>query len=289
MNAVARLSAFVAVLLAVFAAAAFAGDRIGWSPRGGDGTATRAAHAPDAHGHDAMAMPATAAGGSAPGLSVSQDGLTLAVQRSSLPPGATRTLRFRILDASGRPVRRFEIESTKRLHLIVVRRDLTGFQHLHPVMAADGTWSTRLRLPRAGDYRVFTDFVVGGTKRVLGADLAASGSFAARPLPRPAPVAEVDGYRVALAEGSLRAGREATLRFTVTRDGRAVTPAPYLGARGHLVALREGDLAYSHVHPDANSLSFMSELPTAGRYRLFLQFRAGGRLHTAAFTQEVSR
>ena len=56
------------------------------------------------------------------------------------------------------------------------------------------------------------------------------------------------------------------------------------------MALREGDLAFLHVHPDANRLRFEATFPTAGRYRLFLQFKtADGRLHTAAFTREVTR
>jgi hypothetical protein len=75
----------------------------------------------------------------------------------------------------------------------------------------------------------------------------------------------------------------------VTRDGRPVVVEPYLGARGHLVALRDGDLAFLHVHPDPGRLRFMAAFPTAGRYRLFLQFRAEGRVHTAEFTQEVAR
>ena len=48
----------------------------------------------------------------------------------------------------------------------------------------------------------------------------------------------------------LRAGREAELRFTVSRGGETIRTEPYLGAGGHLVALREGDLAYLHVHPE---------------------------------------
>ena len=56
------------------------------------------------------------------------------------------------------------------------------------------------------------------------------------------------------------------------------------------MALRQGDLAFLHVHPDENRLKFMATFPTAGSYRLFLQFKtADGRLHTAAFTQEVTR
>ena len=41
------------------------------------------------------------------------------------------------------------------------------------------------------------------------------------------------------------------LTATVTQDGEPVTDLqPYLGAYGHLVALRDGDLGYLHVHPD---------------------------------------
>ncbi len=43
------------------------------------------------------------------------------------------------------------------MHLIVVRRDTTGFQHVHPEMAADGTWSVPLAVATAGSYRAFAD------------------------------------------------------------------------------------------------------------------------------------
>ena len=33
----------------------------------------------------------------------------------------------------------------------------------------------------------------------------------------------------------------------------------------------------------------MRHVPDPGRYRLFLQFKHDGRVHTAAFTQEVTR
>ena len=56
---------------------------------------------------------------------------------------------------------------------------------------------------------------------------------------------------------------------------------PYLGARGHLVALREGDLAFLHVHPESEAsegsdIRFAVEYPSEGRYRLFLQFKLDG-------------
>ena len=60
-----------------------------------------------------------------------------------------------------------------------------------------------------------------------------------------------------------------------------------------IVALRDGDLAYSHVHPlptgAPGEIVFHTELPTAGRYRLFFQFKIGGVVHTAPFTVDVQR
>ena len=51
--------------------------------------------------------------------------------------------------------------------------------------------------------------------------------------------------------------------------------------------LRAGDLAYEHVHPVSTRRRSPSPPTTLqpGRYRLFLQFRHAGPVHTAAFTQ----
>jgi hypothetical protein len=55
------------------------------------------------------------------------------------------------------------------------------------------------------------------------------------------------------------------------------------------LALREGDLAFLHVHPDEDALSFATEVPTPGRYRLLLDVKVDGPVHTTAFTVEASR
>ncbi len=64
-------------------------------------------------------------------------------------------------------MRDFEVEHEKRMHLIVVRRDGNGFQHLHPELGADGVWRVRLTLPDAGAYRVFADFKRGALGLVM--------------------------------------------------------------------------------------------------------------------------
>jgi hypothetical protein len=278
LSAAARLSAFAALLALVFAVAAYAGDRVGWTPRDGDDASTG--------GHATMSQGTP--GEAVPGLAVSQDGLTLELDRTSVERGVGSPFTFRIAGDHGRPVRDFDVEQEKRMHFIVVRRDLTGFQHLHPTQGRDGAWRVPLRVTDPGSYRVFADFATRGAKHTLGADVTVDGTAVARRPPPASSTAMVDGYRVTLDRRAGHAGRESELRFSVSRDGRPVAVDRYLGARGHLVALREGDLAFLHVHLDADALAFTTELPSAGRYRLFLQFRHGGRIHAAAFTQDVT-
>jgi hypothetical protein len=226
------------------------------------------------------------------GLAVSDGGLTLELARTTARPGERFELAFRIARRDGSTQRAFAVEHTRRMHLIVVRRDLTGFQHLHPRQMPDGSWTVPARLADAGTYRVFADFATDPDQpRTLAADLSVDGTTKSQALPDPEPTTTVDGLRVTLNPHAANATDPSELAFTVTRqdNGRAVTPDPYLGARGHLVALREGDLAFLHVHPDEDRLRFTATFPTAGRYRLFLQFRAQGKLHTAAFTERVER
>ena len=73
-------------------------------------------------------------------------------------------------------MRDFEVEHEKRMHLIVVRRDGRGFQHVHPTLDRDGTWSVPLTLPEAGAYRVFADFEHDGEASTLAADLTVDGA-----------------------------------------------------------------------------------------------------------------
>jgi len=210
----------------------------------------------------------------------------LVVADARFEPGVRETLRFRVVDGEGRTVRDFDVEHERAMHVIAARRDLTGYQHVHPRRTADGGWAVDIAFPKGGPHRVFADFVSGGKPQTLAADVEVAGRYAARPVPPPSSSAAAgDGYTVAVvAAGSERS-------FTVERDGVPVDDIePYLGARGHLVALREGDLAFQHVHPrdsatEGREIGFDVALPGAERHRLFLQFKHDGEVHTAAFTE----
>ncbi|MDN4174480.1 hypothetical protein QWY28_16085 [Nocardioides sp. SOB77] len=248
---------------------------------GSHGSSQTAEEASDAHGSHGSGAEAAAAG-----LQVSEHGHTLTLAEATLPAGR-QELAFTVEGEDG-PVTAYDVAHEKQLHLIVVRRDLTGFQHVHPTMDADGTWRVDVDL-EPGPWRVFADFKpTDGEAHVLGADLFVPGDFQPEPLGEQELSASVDGYDVNLGGGFV-AGEESTLTATVSRDGEVVDLEPYLGATGHLVALRAGDLGYLHVHPeeDTDRAEFHTSFPSVGTYRLFLDFQHDGVVRTAAFTVEV--
>lgn len=223
-----------------------------------------------------------------PGLAAAEDDFRLVPEADEIARAASTTYRFRV-EREDEVVTEFDIEHTKPMHVIVVRRDFVGFQHLHPEMRPDGTWETDLTIEDAGAYRVFADFVIEGDKHTLATDLFVGGDFAPQPLPAPERIADAgDGYTVELI-GDAVVGEESTLEFVVCHDGEVVDDlTDYLGARGHLVALRDGDLGYLHVHADEDRLSFEADFPTRGAYRLFLQFQHGGEVRTAELTVDAA-
>jgi hypothetical protein len=278
----AKLAVAAVGLAAVFAAAVGVGAAVG--PVG----------APEPHAATPASAETAAAAEAVGGLAVAESGYALDVVDAHLPAGPA-TLAFRLLGPDGAPVLD---HTSSEMDLVAVRRDLSGYQHVHPERDADGTWRASLTLT-PGSWRVVADTVPAALDEdlVLGADVEVAGDYVPAVLPEPAAVADVDGYTVVLT-GDLAAGRESALTLSVSRAGRPVTDLqPYLGGYGHLVALRDGDLAYLPVHPvepdDGTTpapgphVGFVTTAPSAGTYRLFLDFRHGDAVHTAAFTVRV--
>ena len=291
--AISKVAGFAAVLAVAFGGAWAAGAQVG--------PVSSSSEAGDSHGHDPadhtgteedqMSGTTTSTSKAVPGLAVAQDGYRLVLADRVLDPGA-RPVSFTIQGPGGEPVRRFDVAHEKRLHLIVVRRDHAGFQHLHPVLdEVTGTWTAEAELT-PGAWRVFTDFTAtGGPALVLGSDLLVPGELTAPDPVRERRTDRVGGFAVAV-EGTLRPGEHSSLTLSVTEGGQPVTDLqPYLGAYGHLVALREGDLGYLHVHPAGEpgdgrtpsgpDIEFGVEVPSAGRYHLYLDFKHDDVVRTA--------
>ncbi|WP_134766660.1 hypothetical protein [Nocardioides sp. 1609] len=281
-----RLVVFALGLVAVFAAAVGIGRATGPVGPVGPADGREVAHA---GAHDTDTDTDTDEPGLPGGLASSLDGYTLELDRATLRPG-TREVAFRITDEDGDAVTDYRVEHEKLLHLVAVRRDGAGYQHVHPELGADGTWRVPLDLTPSA-WRLIADFTPedagDGAGLVLGVDLLVPGPTDVVPAPPLTRTATVDDYTVTVT-GSLVAGEHSTLELAVSRDGVPVTDLqPYLGAYGHLVALREGDLAHLHVHPEEGpsgpTVAFTAEVPSTGRYRLHLDFQHEGVVRTASF------
>lgn len=164
MRTVTKLAAFAAVLALVGGLAAVAGGAIEPGRIGGE-ESTSEDHGSDEmtavneeHGSSTEEDGATEEAAEAPaGLPPGESGYRLQLTDPVVPGRDREELRFRILEEDGQPVTRFDEELGRRMHLILVRRDLSGYRHLHPELAADGTWS-HAELPTADRYRAFLQF-----------------------------------------------------------------------------------------------------------------------------------
>jgi hypothetical protein len=232
------------------------------------------------------------------GLQASMAGLTFTPSTTSLNAAGPATFGFRIIGTDGKAFTTFHAEQTQLMHLYLIRADLTGFQHLHPTMASDGTWTASLQPLQPGVYRAYVAFVaVAGSgdtaSLLLGDKITVAGTSSPIALPGPASTTQVDGYTVTVSGPSLTAGTGGNLNFTITKAGAPVTDLqPYMGASGQLTGFHDGDLAltYPLAQGDAKggpSLTFAAKPTESGNWRLFLQFQTAGSVHIAAITAAV--
>lgn len=235
------------------------------------------------------------------GLSLSAGGYTLSPISAPTQVGEDAVLSFAIIDPAGETLRKYETAHDRELHVMIVRSDGQHFRHVHPTRDPDtGVWSLPWSWDAAGSYRLFADAtpgLAGAEPFTLARAIEVSGTY------EPVPVAlsrtaQIDGYTVSIA-GDLTAGATSELVATVTREGAPVTSLePYLGAFGHLVALREGDQAYLHVHAEGEEavegqntgpdIVFSATAPTAGLYQLYLDIQIDDVVHTAAFVLDAA-
>jgi hypothetical protein len=185
----------------------------------------------------------------------------------------------------------------KKIHLIIVSKDLSEFFHEHPEFTAEGKYNVPFTFKTGGDYVLYQDYQPEGGAHQLGRqEVTVAG-------PKKAPVKFTndqmswakDGYEARLSfDKPVRVGQPLALQVNLSRNGQPVTNLDnYLGALGHMVVISEDTKQYLHVHPGDQAdkgprIGFQTGFEQAGLYRVFLQFNHGGQIHTADFTVNVA-
>ena len=214
-------------------------------------------------------------------------------------PGAETELTFHINDPkTHQAVRDFEIVHEKFYHLFVVSQDLRFFLHTHPELEPDASFRLGVRLPKAGTYRILSDFYPkGGTPQLIVNTLLVPGEESqpgpAKLAPDLAPQhAENTDVDLVMVPPQPLAGQKTVMYFRVKpNDGIE----PYLGAMAHMLAASSDLIDMMHSHPIQASdhgggykeLQFNLTFPSAGIYRVWVQTQRKGVVNTVAFNVPV--
>ncbi|HXM54187.1 MAG TPA: hypothetical protein VOB72_02270 [Candidatus Dormibacteraeota bacterium] len=251
-------------------------------------------------------------------------GYTFESSMTELP--ADQQFKFQLLGPNGKPQMDYLWDQTKYLHFLAIRNDFTNFAHVHPTLAADGTWSVHLPLDAPGPYQLYIDTLIKDAQGlpqhlVLRRSLTVAGSYQLSPaVPASSLSGTVDGYTITFNTNKIMTmdGTRLTqpkgwtvmyLPATVTYQGQPVTDLqPYLSVFAHFTAFNVANDLYGHAHPleyagsgregwplstmptfhGGPVLTFHAEFPGAGDYRTFVEFQVAGQLHTVSLTLHVS-
>src|SRR5262245_9687546 len=181
----------------------------------------------------------------------------------TIPPvvksGQKTKLLFRIFHpGSGESIKKFEVVHERQYHLFVISQDMDYFQHIHPEEQPDGTWSIDVTLPKAGYYKILSDFMPnGGAPQFLARPLVTAGytgdlaNDSAHLVPDSMWAKTVDDVTAMLAfdPPNFSAGQYGHLNFhlTDTASGRPIADLQtYLGAFGHTLIMSEDMVDYVH-------------------------------------------
>lgn len=208
--------------------------------------------------------------------------------------------------ASGKPIGPADllVAHTRKLHLLVVDRTLTDYQHIHPEPGRrDGEWKFSLSPGRGGLYRVFADFTPAATQRGLyaSADFNVQGPVATV-ITNASTLYQERGYNFELVLPAIvQAGRPTVMRFRIESQGAVKEPVPLepvMGAFAHLVTFDETRSGFAHLHPMENDLAkppdalrpeldFKVTIPASGRYVIWAQVKIAGKEIFAPYWVDV--
>jgi uncharacterized membrane protein len=215
-------------------------------------------------------------------------------------------LRF-IPRRNGEMVKNLRVVHEHLLHLIIVSDDLVFFDHQHPVLQPDSSFTYTYKFPHDGNFILYADITPAGERSQVFRLLVTAGNAAPKKAVLTTPAAyarDIGEYHVTMMmqPRTLTAERDAHFIFRIEQNGKPVLDLqPYIGAMGHCVILSEDTQRYLHCHPeqftaapppdyrDGPEVSFHTIFPEAGRYKVWGQFKRGDEIIVADFVVNVEK
>lgn len=240
-------------------------------------------------------------------------------------PGRPTTLYLRLQDtATGLAPQALEIIHEKPVHMFLVSRDMSDFQHIHPQVVGPGLLEIPATFAKTGAYSVFAQF-----KPLQQAEQTVASTLQVPGRPMPAPPLQVDRTNIKTlwepdAAGNLQAytyqvanlpvtvGQPVRFQVNVLKNGQPVQGVePFLGAAGHAIVLSANHDAFAHAHamdgmkPNPNMPACHTGMAMAGQpsllhfesdesirhpgvYKAWVQTQVDGRVRTVDWTFQVS-
>ncbi|NQX60018.1 hypothetical protein [Paenibacillus qinlingensis] len=187
-------------------------------------------------------------------------------------PNQESTIKIKIQDKDGKSIDKFDTVHEKQMHFIIVSKDLSFFNHIHPDYEGNGEFTITTQFPTSDEFKMIADITPTGMGAMSKSQwITVQGEQSAQKSidPDTSLTKLVDGKEVTLSIDHLMAGTELNLNFNI-KDSQSKQPVkdlqPYLGAVGHVVILTQDAENYLHVHPTDEKASgpdakFMTTFP----------------------------
>lgn len=193
------------------------------------------------------------------------------------------------------------------LHLALIDASSSSFAHIHPANVSPGRFQISHTFDRAGEYTAYIEIErIDSGIQVIERRFSISGPESSPP-PEAAGLGKRQIGNVQIDVSSSqppRAGRQATLTFSLSENGQPVTTIePWLGMAGHLMTRSADGQVFGHIHalgpmvgpndvaiqprfgPD---IRFVYTFPHAGRYYVWGQIKYQDQVLTVPLTLDVA-
>lgn len=211
------------------------------------------------------------------------------------PPqkGEPMLAKLTLFTSTGRPIRcdQIAVSHTQRIHALVVDPSLQDYQHVHPQPdGPPGHYMVQLTPQRAGNYRVYLDFInLVNSRRTLLETGFEVGGDATPAVAGHKLVHRQSGIEFRFEPQQKRSTVGQELRFRLTAhamDGGPTMFAPVMESYAHVVAFDAEGTGFAHLHPQnpflhnqdpyQPDLEFVFLFDRPGYYRVWAQVDING-------------